>query len=424
MYRQTKLKNGLRVVTCRLGHAQSVAIGIWIGTGGRHETKESAGISHFLEHILFDGTKKRSGIQIKKAVEGVGGALNGFTAEECTCFLAKMPAKFFRLGLDVLSDMVLNPKIDAKHLKKEKAVIAEEIRMYRDLPSHHVLELLQGLLWPGHPLGMNLAGTVETVQSINRRTLSDYMLNAYTGANIVVSVAGNVRHDDVVAAASSVFKRLPEGKRVAFRPARHRKDLGPINKFEVKTTEQTHLALGFKGVSALSPRRYAAKALQVILGGNMSSRLFQEVREKRGLAYAVAAHNKKYKDTGAFYITAGVKNKNAHKALEVIIAELKKVKQRGVKDDELKRAKQYLSGQLLLALEESSEYMLFSGEQLVCLDRILTPDEILKCISRIKKSEVVKFANDFFRRENASVSAIGPFDSAEKRKMKGALDIL
>jgi len=423
VYKQTELKNGTRVVSHHMPHMDSVALGIWIAAGGRYETKAKAGIYHFIEHLLFDGTKKRSGIEIKQAIEGVGGSLNGFTGEEFTCYLVKMLAKHYSLGLDVLSDMVLNAVFKPKNIIKEKGVIAEEIRMYNDLPAHYAVELLDELLWPGHPLGMNLAGTVKSVNSMTIQDIQAYKRKAYTPANIAVVATGALKHEELVDSVSRFFSKTAAGKRLQFKPANIKQDK-PRHKLHFKQTEQTHIALGVHGVSHLDPDRFAVSLLHIILGANMSSRLFQEIREKRGLAYAISTHVKKHKDAGAFLVTAGVRNEKAAEALEVTLKMLKKIKQKGVTANELKRAKDYYLGQLLMALEDTAEHMIWMGEQLICIDRIFSAQQILKKVNAVTKEDLSRLAGQLFRAENLNLAVVGPLKEKVKSKLTGALDIL
>jgi len=423
VYKQTELKNGTRVVSHHMPHMDSVALGIWIAAGGRYETRPKAGIYHFIEHLLFDGTKKRSGIQIKQAIEGVGGSLNGFTGEEFTCYLVKMLARHYGLGLDVLSDMVLNAVFKPRNIIKEKSVICEEIKMYNDLPAHYAVELLDQLLWPGHPLGMNLAGTVKSVKSITKRDIEACKAKAYTPANIAVVATGAVKHAELVDSVSGFFSGVAAGKRLRFKSVNIRQDR-PRHKLYFKQTEQTHIALGVHSVSHVDPDRFAVSLLHIILGANMSSRLFQEIREKRGLAYAISTHVKKHRDTGAFLVTAGVKNEKAVEALKVTLGMLNRIKQKGVTASELKRAKDYYVGQLLMALEDTAEHMIWMGEQLICIDRISNAQQILKKVNAVTKEDLSRLAKQLFSAKNLNLAVVGPLEEKVKSKITGALDIL
>jgi len=396
---------------------KSMSLGFWIAAGGRYETTQKAGMYHFIEHLLFDGTKRYSSIKIKETIEGVGGSLNGFTGEEFTCFLVKMVGKFFDLGFDVLSDMVLNPRLNLKDIVKEKAIITEEIKMYNDLPDHYAAELLNQLLWPRHPLGMNLAGTVESVNSITKKDVVSYLRKSYAPSNIVIAAAGAIKHEELVGLAKKRFLKLTKSKKLHFKPCRS--NLGKIkNKLHFRKIEQTHIALGTRSLSAFDPDRFAVSLLHIVLGANMSSRLFQEVRERRGLAYAISSHVKKYRDTGAFFITAGVKNEKMTEAVELILKELISLKQKGITASELKRAKEYYIGQLSLALEDTAEHMVWIGEQMVCLERVLSPGDILKKVNAVTREDVLRMANRLFKKENFNLALVGPFNEKQKTKIK------
>ncbi|MDI6606695.1 MAG: pitrilysin family protein, partial [Candidatus Omnitrophota bacterium] len=285
-YQKSALDNGLKLVSYNMPQRQSLALGIWIKVGGRFEDAGNKGISHFLEHLLFKGTKKYSCRKIKESIEGVGGTLNAFTSEEVTCYLVKLPAAYQDLALDILSDMVLNPSLPAEEVEKERTVILEEIKMYKDLPQSYVHELLEGLLWPGQPLGMNIAGTFESVAGIKREEISLFRENHYTAPNIVISAAGLLEHEQLLEKIKGMFSSPAKKQLNQFLPAKD-KQAKPQLKILHKETEQSHLALGFHSLRRDHPLRYALSLLHIILGANMSSRLFNEVREKRGLAYEI-----------------------------------------------------------------------------------------------------------------------------------------
>ena len=365
MYKREKLANGLRIITKRIPSVQSVSLGIWITTGGRYESSVQKGVAHFLEHLLFKGSRKYSCRKIKESIEGVGGALNGFTSEELTCYLAKIPHRHLDMALDILSDMVLNPCLKEEDIAKERSVILEELKMYRDLPQSYVYELLDQLLWPRHPLGEPVIGTVESLRAIGRAQLRAFKNGAYTPANIVVSAVGLLDEARLTKRISAIFSQKESGSLNSFRQAKHTQNKKQLKIF-MKDTEQTHLALGFASFHREHPLKHAQNLLHIILGANMSSRLFNEFREKRALAYEIGTALKRYRDTGAFLVHAGIDNRKVCDCLTLIFKELAKVKNFPVTADELRRAKDFYLGQLALALEDTMD--------LAFMDRIGSPD--------------------------------------------------
>jgi predicted Zn-dependent peptidase len=362
MYGKSALDNGLRLVTHKMPQRNSAALGIWIGVGGRYEDKPLKGIAHLLEHLSFKGSKKYSGNRIKESIEGLGGSLNAFTSEEFTCYLTRIIAKHLPLALDILADMVLAPLLAEKDLAKEKSVILEEIKMYRDLPQAYVNELLDELLWPNHPLGMSLAGTFESVSSFTRRQVADFQGRFYQPANIVVSVSGDIEHNKVFELLSKKFSQAKAKPGINFKKAKGGQER-PASRFFYKKTEQSHLAIGYHSYKRNHPDRHSVSLLHIILGANMSSRLFNEVREKKGLAYEIGTQARYFYDTGAFFIHAGVDNRKVIPAVSTILNETRKISQKPVSRDEFLRAREYYTGQLLMSLEDTLDHMLWLGEQ-------------------------------------------------------------
>jgi len=407
MYKRSKLKNGLRIITKPIKQAQSVSLGIWINTGGRYEADSQKGISHYLEHLLFKGSKKYSCRSIKESIEGVGGSLNAFTSEELTCYLVKIPSRYQSAAFDILSDMVINPSLNQEDIDKERTVILEELKMYRDLPQSYVYELLDELLWPDQPLGTPIIGTVESINSINRNTLKDYQAGHYTPGNIVVSAAGSVSHDLLVKKVSAKFSASKTAQLNKFIPVKESQNKPQLKIFH-KETEQTHMALGFQALKRDHPLRHAQAILHIILGANMSSRLFNEVREKRGLAYEIGTGVKRYHDTGAFLVHAGIDNLKVEDCLGVIFQELGKIRKTLVAKDEFKRAKEFLLGQLSLALEDTMEYMLWMGESVACLDKAYTLEQITKEIKKVSMQDVRRVASEIFDNQKINLALICP----------------
>lgn len=416
-YTKIELENGLKIACFSMPNMESVSLGIWLNVGGRYEEESLSGISHFLEHLVFRGTQKRSARQIKESIEGVGGMLNAFTGEEFTCYFVKIPSRYLELSLDVLSDIVLNARLDSNDIEKERTVILEEIKMYMDLPMHYVQELLSQLLWPDQPLGRFLCGTFDSISNMKREDLVSYRDRFYQPQHINVVACGNLDTEKFIALAKNFFSSLNRGKKIVFGKARIKQE-GVKTNFAEKNTEQTHISLGVYGLPRGHKDRYALTLLHIILGANMSSRLFEEVREKRGLAYEIGTHLKKFQDTGAFIINAGVEHRKADQAIRVIMQELRKIRKRPVTQHEFKRAKEYFTGQFLLALEETMEHMLWLGENVTMMDRVYYPGEILTEIDRVKIEDLQRVANDIFKTDSLRLALIGPISDSQKKDIE------
>ncbi len=406
-YHLSDLDNGLRLVTCPVPNRDSVAIGVWVKVGGRFESKRITGVSHFIEHILFKGTKNRTTRQIKEEIEGVGGMLNAFTSEECTCYMARVLNKDSENALDVLSDMVNNATVTSKDIEKERTVILEEIKMYFDLPMHFVHEMLMDLLWPGQSLGNYIAGTIDSVNGLSSPIIRNFKKQYYHPKNILVTVFGDVNPGQVQDQVEKMFGQKTGGRSSTFKPA-YGKLRSVRTCFEDKKTEQTHFVIGMHCGSRNSPDRYKTALLNVILGGNMSSRLFEQVREQRGLAYSIRSHISTYEDTGTFTISAGVDDKKTLQAIRVIIRELDRLAAKLAPDAELKRAKDYFTGQLILGIEDILEHMLWVGERYLFSDRVPDRKKIESEIQSISAEDIRQMARKLFRDQHYAISLIGP----------------
>jgi predicted Zn-dependent peptidase len=420
MYQKTQLKNNITVVSQEFKDRESIAIGVWVGSGGRFEDDRIKGAAHFFEHMAFKGSRKYSCNEIKEKVEGVGGSLNAFTAEEQTCFFAKVPRKHFATTLDILSDIVFYPNLDKKELEKERGVILEEIKMYHDLPQFRVHELLDGLLWPDHPLGKSLAGTPESVGSMSVADLRAFHQKHYVPDNVVVSVCGRVNHKDVVKLVTQKLKGVEGRKTNDFIPVRNEQGRSQVN-FLRKDIEQMHVALGTLGLPTNHPDLYVLGILSVIMGGNMSSRLFNEVREKRGLAYAISSGTKSLDDTGVFMIRAGVDNTKIVSSVEVILKELAKVRKNGVTQDEFKRAKDYFLGQFLLGLEDTLDHMLWIGETVISRDRVRSPEGVVEAVNKVKLADIKRVAEDILNPKRMNLAVVGPLTDAQENDLRAQL---
>lgn len=409
----SSLDSGLRVITREMPQMDSVAVGLWVGTGGRYEPARLAGISHFLEHMLFKGTSRRTSIQLSREIESVGGALNGFTGEEYTCYFSKVLHTHLRVACDILTDMFRRPTLRAADIEKEKGVIREEIHMYRDTPQHHVVELFNGALWGKHSLGRPIIGSPGTVDAISREELRSYLRRHYTPRNTVLAAAGRVTHEELVTLAAELLPLGGEGRafRLSAPRARSKK---PFFVFQRKETEQTHLCLGVRGYRRDHPDRYALHLLSIALGENMSSRLFQCVREKHGLAYAIHSSVSCFRDAGAFLISAGVENRKFLKALRMILKELSKIRDKGLRKSEMNNAREYCTGQLSMGLEKTTNNMLRLGENLLCSGHVLTREEIFSKLTRVTLDDIRKVADNLIRDSRLAVAAIGPLPESDE----------
>jgi predicted Zn-dependent peptidase len=330
-----------------------------------------------------------------------------------TCYLAKVPAQHLGLAFDVLSDMVLEPILAPEELEKERGVIIEEIKMYKDQPQSYVFEILDGLLWPGHPLGMCLSGDIDSVCRINRQELFKFRSRYYTAPNMAVVACGNLSSSEFTSQVNRRFNRFCTAGKNRFLRAR-RRQTKPRVKIFFKETEQTHLALGFEGLKRSHKDRYALYLLHIILGANMSSRLFNEVREKRGLAYRIGTQVKFFADTGAFIIQAGIDNKKVALAVKIILQQLRKIATNMVSSDELERAKEFFSGQLRLSLEDTLEHMLWAGESVLALGKVYTLEQVLREIAQVNKEDLLRISRQVLSTEKANLALIGPLKNKEK----------
>ncbi len=404
-------------------HMTSVSLGIWIGVGGRYEAVKESGISHIVEHMVFKGTHTRTAKELKESIEGVGGAFNGFTSDEVTCYMVKVPAKYVKLGVDILSDMVLNAKFDKKDLAKEKFVVCEEIKMYKDQPAEHVLDILGEIMWPDNALGRPLTGSISTVKGMTAEQISKFKEASYHPENIAIVASGNMNASKFFEYASKKFEGQKKCKRATFRKIAVSQKK-PRIKICKGLTNQTHIAMGFHAEDANMQDRFAIKLMNVIFGGNMSSRLFEELREKYGLCYDISSSYKRHSDVGEFHVHAGVDNKKAAQSVVAILDEMKKLRDLGVTDDELERAKKYTKGQFLLAMERTSTRMLWLGDRTMVHKKIPKLKDVIKKIDAVTGKEVQEAAKNIFKSNVANlamISNIGPKDKARIRKEVSAL---
>jgi predicted Zn-dependent peptidase len=411
MYRATRLENGLTVATAEMPHSPSVSLGIWVGVGGRYEPEALSGVSHFIEHLLFKGTRRRSAREISQAVEGIGGYLNAFTSEEHSCFYAKARHDQFGRLLDVLTDMFLHSTFDPVEINKEREVVKEELAMYMDQPQQYVQELLNATMWPDQPLGRSITGTEKTLDGLGRQELMDYQRRNYVAPVVLLAAGGRITHRQAVAAARKYARKFVRGARPSFTPAVSTQTK-PALRLLSKKTEQTQITLGIRACSRHDERRFALRLLNAILGENMSSRLFQTVREEHGLAYSIYSANSFFDDAGDIVIAAGLDTDHTEKTLKLILREMKRLTAQLAPAAELRRARDYLLGQLDLSLENSENQMMWAGEQWLAYGKIGHPDEFKKRLSAVTAGQVRAAARDFFRPERYNLALISPLKSA------------
>jgi len=410
VYRISKLTNGLTVATAEMPHMASISLGLWVGVGSRYEPPEMNGVCHFIEHMLFKGTKKRSPKEISQAVEGLGGYLNAFTGEEMTCFHARAGHEHFEDLLDVLMDMLLHSQLAPEDIGKERRVIKEEIAMYLDEPQHQVQELLNATLWPDQSLGRPITGTPETLDALTRSGLAGYLRDNYLSSNLLIVAAGKLKHRNVLRTVARYARLVGRGMRPKFTPARNEQSAPKVRLF-TKDTEQTQIALGLRGCSRHDERRYALRLLNAILGENMSSRLFQVVREDRGLAYSIYSSPSFFHDTGDLVISAGLESANVPGTLRLIVRELRRLIETPPALAELRRACDYVIGQMELSLESTDSQMNWLGEQLLGYGRVFQPAQIKRRLREVTRGEIRSAARAFFRPERLNLAMVSALKS-------------
>ena len=412
-FERTTLPNGLRILAAPLHETKAMTLQFLVGTGSRFERADEGGISHFLEHILFKGTRKYpSPILLAEMLDGIGAEFNAFTSEEYTGFYVHAEANQFPLALDILSQMFYEPIFKPDDVEREKGVILEERNMYLDLPQRHVWDLTRQLLYGDTALGRNIVGSPETVKSFSKQTFQDYQKDCYTPDNIIVSIAGNPNEHDWMKDLSGVFGSKT-GTKTRTMIAAEDAQSQPKLLVEHRTTDQTHLVLSLRTFPQTDDRRFTLGVLSTILGGTMSSRLFNEIREKRGLAYYVRSSADGYHDAGSFAISTGANNANAKEAVKVILDELKKLKGTPVSAAELSRAKENFRGKLALQLEESSSVGSYLAEQELYFGAQLQPEELIEKVNAVTAKQIQALAQEFFVKKHLNLAAVGPFKNTD-----------
>ena len=401
----TTLPNGMKVITEAMTHVRSVSVGVWIGTGSRRETPEQNGVSHFIEHLLFKGTATRSAEDIARSVDSLGGNLDAFTGKEMVCYNTKVLDEHLPVAMDILSDLVLNPAFRAEDIEKEKGVILEEIKMDADNPDYLVHETFTSNFWKGHPLGRPILGTPETLKGMNQELIARYYADIYTPENMLVTAAGNLIHERLVALVAERFEKVKNGGPVPEqeKPATHAK----ISLKTKKELEQVHVCLGVPCYPIPHEDRFVCYVLNTVLGGGMSSRLFQNIRERQGLAYSVFSELNPYTDTGCLAVYAGTSLESARKVVDCVLKEFSELKQQIVPAEELRRAKDHLKGSLMLGLESTSSRMSNLARQQMHFGRFFSLDELVESIEKVTADEVQRVAQDFFQEKDVALTVLG-----------------
>lgn len=405
MYRKTVLPNGVRIITEEIEHVRSAAIGVWVGAGSRDEREGYEGISHFMEHMFFKGTERRTARELAESLEAVGGQLNAFTTKEYTCYYVKVLDEDLDLAIDVLSDMFFHSLFDEKEIEKEKNVVIEEIKMYEDSPDELIHDIFSEHVWNEHPLGKPILGTEESIGALSREKIMSFLSEHYAPDNVVIAVAGKIKHEDVVAKLTDQFGTFKRGGRRVLEgtPVGQK-----VEYYQKKDTEQMHILLGVPGLGQDDDDIYAMHIFNNILGGGLSSRLFQEIREQRGLAYSVYSYHATYVDAGLFAVYAGTSPKNTKEVIECILQELKEIRQQGISESELARTKAQIKGGLYLGLEAVSSRMSRLGKTELTYNRVLSPEEVVGKLEKVTLEDVSRLIGRLWQREKISIMTLGP----------------
>jgi len=412
MYDKTTLDNGLRVITSTMPHSRSVCLAILIGTGSCYENQEESGISHFAEHLYFKGTERRpTAKEVSQEIEGVGGIINGGTEKELTVLWCKVASPHFLISLDVLSDILFNSRFGDKDMEQERQVIVEEINMNLDSPQRRVGMLIDELLWPKQPLGREILGSKETVASVNRGQMLDYIARRYLPNNTVISIAGDIQREEAIAQIEPLVNKWAAGE-FSTNYITDDKQTAARLRIEPRDSEQVHLCLAVHGISYSHPQRFALDLLNVALGGGMSSRLFTEIRENKGLAYDIHSYIEHFLNSGTLTVYGGVDPKRVETAVAAIIDEMSKLRQ-GITSDELTRAKELSKGRLQLRLEDSQNVALWLGSQEILRKQILTVEDIISIIDAVTLDDLRQVAEKLLTPEQLNLAIVGSIKKEE-----------
>lgn len=405
MFKKIRLDNGLRLVFEKIPYVRSVSVGIWVGTGSRNENPHNNGISHFIEHMLFKGTANRTAKEIAESIDAIGGQINAFTGKECTCYYTKTLDSHLNIALDILSDMLFNSKFASGDIGVEKRVVIEEIGMYEDTPEELVHDIFSEMVWRGNSLGYPILGTEDSINRFSKKMIKQYMDEFYTPNNTVVSVVGNFDEAELIDAVSRYFGNWKEKSSTSLNFTRAEYITDKI--IREKETEQVHLCMGFQGVENGDDRIYSLLALNNILGGGMSSRLFQTIREKKGLVYSIYSYPSTYNSAGLFIIYAGMNPEYLQNVVDLIKKEIDLLKKTGITQSELDKSKEQLKGNYILGLESTTSRMNSIGKSELMLGKINTPEEILQKMENIKLQDIFEIIDSVFNYEKMSISAVG-----------------
>jgi len=410
----------MRIIVEEMPYMKSVSIVIGIGVGSRYEEKKYQGISHLVEHMLFKGTGNRENtLELSKVVEGIGGAINASTSEENTLLYVKVPQKVFVTAFDVLADIILNSLMRNDDLQREKNVVIEEIRKCKDTPEELVGLLLDKIMWKNHPLGRGILGDEKSVKAISREILLSYVDKFYRPNNMVISIAGKVKTEEVISKVKKYFGGMENKEIKEYLPVREKQEEYQIN-IKSKKTNQAHLCFGFPTISRMHPDRYSVDLLDIILGSGLSSRLFQEIRVKRSMAYDVHSYVQYFNDIGSFNIYAGVDSDRLKESIKVILKELKKIRENDLPEEELIKAKEMYKGALSLNLESTLNQAFWLGNKLLLYGKPFTEDEVKKKIEKVEAKDVTQSARKIFKKNGINLSIVGPFKEKDREEL-GAL---
>jgi len=408
---KTRLPNGIRIVSKHMPHVRSVSMGVWVDVGARDESDEQSGLSHFIEHMIFKGTARRSAYEIAKAFDAVGGHTNAFTSTENTCYHARVMDAHLETMVDILSDIFLNSVFAPEEVERERPVIFQEIGMVEDSPEEFVHVLAGGDFWGDHPLGRSILGTREHVMGFSAETIKDYFQRLYHPERIVISAAGNVDHDHFTDLVGPTFATIHNGHPL---PTRTTPDIHPKTSCQARTLEQVHICLSTQGLSVTDPRRFAFSLLSTILGGNMSSRLFQEIRERRGLAYSVYSFMMSYVDTGMFGVYTAVNAEQIQRTIDLILQEIRKLGRTPVSADELQDAKEYTKGNLLLAAESVDNQMVRLAQNELNFGEYIPVDKVVQNIEAVSTDDIQAAGAQLFQSDQSALTLLGPVDKATR----------
>jgi predicted Zn-dependent peptidase len=416
MYKKTILKNGLRIISIKQKETQAAAVFVLVKTGSKFETKEISGISHFLEHMFFKGTEKMKKLQdVAETLDKIGGSFNAFTGDECTGYYAKVDSMHFDIALEWVADIFLNSKIPASEMEKERGVIIEELNMYKENPIMHINQIWKEVLYGDQPAGWDIGGTKESVLGIKRAQILNYIKKAYKPSNTVICIAGNFNEEEAIKKISNYFSVMQKGEPIT-KLAVIEKQSNPQLKLCYKKIKQTNIIIGVRTYNMRDDRRYVLNVISAFLGGMMSSRLYGQVVDKMGAAYYIYTNNDNDTDTGYLAVSSGVENGKVFSVIEAILKEFRRLKTQKVSEEELRKAKDYIKGKMILGLESSDAKASYYGMQELLMDKIQCPEDVFKKIEAVTAEDILEVANDIFKDEKLNLAILGPFKNKDDFK--------